>query len=137
MLSLNEPLELYFSIYCTGQCASKQFGVPAPIESYSDTKTSGSVAATSMASLHSGERKTSSDGTTTNDNQKTKSARNGFFLSEEYSIQVTAQGTPSDIDMMGKLGTLFQNIEKLEISNGLHLVCRVYRVGALELAPPG
>ena len=58
-------------------------------------------------------------------------------MSEEYSIQVTAQGTPSDIDMMGKLGTLFQNIEKLEISNGLHLVCRVYRVGALELAPPG
>merc|ERR1719261_2119769 len=54
------------------------------------------------------------------------------FLTEEYFIGLTAIGMPSDINLLGKLKTVFCDLDRADVGRGVFLVVRVYRIGALQ-----
>ena len=63
------------------------------------------------------------------------SGRSGKFISEEFLVYVTSSGLPQ-IEFLDKLKTVFVNVETKFFDhrvNDLYLVCKVYRVGDLEL----
>lgn len=183
MLSVGEPLELYFSIYCTGVAACKQFDLAAPLTANEAVKGSAAGVVGSQdgwADSHGGFTRQKSDdfisaGMSLNDvynSAGTKTvpvgagmtgvggvrgiirgrggtnsavnlragadhlvkvpASSGFFLSEEFLVSVTEKGLPSDATLIGKIGTMFRDIERAEVLGGIYLVCRVYRIGVLE-----
>lgn len=51
------------------------------------------------------------------------------FISEEYSVQLTGNGMPFDVEKIGKLKVLFPLVSK-DLSQ-LYLVCRLLRRGKL------
>ena len=153
MLTVGEPLELYFSLYCTGPSSSTKFGIPSPVETYSMGGNSAAAAATGTAvggsGAHAHVAEVAQGGepkSNVGDGQPIVNehglAKNGFFMSQEYKISVTEKGLPMstaatkepDGVTESTVGTLFQNIEPSELLGGLYLICQVYRVGQLELS---
>jgi hypothetical protein len=52
------------------------------------------------------------------------------FISEEYIVSLNASGIR--MDDIGRLKTIFKDISQLDFSAGLHVVCRIVRVGAMS-----
>ncbi|GAM22716.1 hypothetical protein SAMD00019534_058910 [Acytostelium subglobosum LB1] len=53
------------------------------------------------------------------------------FITEEFQVGLTAQGMPHNVEMIGKLSTLFVDISRKELQQELYLVCRLIRRGRM------
>ena len=59
-------------------------------------------------------------------------AKSGGFITEEFAIKLSSQGLPLDVSLIGKLKTVFADLEEADLDHSLHLVCFVYRHGPIE-----
>eukprot|EP01113_Clastostelium_recurvatum_P012706 TRINITY_DN1660_c0_g1_i2.p1 TRINITY_DN1660_c0_g1~~TRINITY_DN1660_c0_g1_i2.p1 ORF type:complete len:1788 (-),score=598.32 TRINITY_DN1660_c0_g1_i2:101-5464(-) len=59
------------------------------------------------------------------------------FISEEYQVQMTGQGMPTDLGKLGKLKTIFTNLTSRDITPDLYLVLRLVRRGNMALDASG
>ncbi|KAL6044687.1 Dedicator of cytokinesis protein 3, partial [Balamuthia mandrillaris] len=59
------------------------------------------------------------------------------FITEDYHVKLTTQGMPAEYNKIGKLKTIFKNINEKDITNDLFLVCRLVRTGKMLLVDNG
>jgi hypothetical protein len=53
------------------------------------------------------------------------------FVTEEFKVSLTELGLPSDVSLMGRLYTLFANVNDNDLLQEGHLVVKLYRKGSL------
>ncbi len=54
------------------------------------------------------------------------------FISEEYIVALAGSGIPKNPEEIGKLKSIFKDCSQLDFSAGLHVICKLVRVGAMS-----
>jgi hypothetical protein len=61
------------------------------------------------------------------------SAEKKEYLYEDYIIYLTSAGFPSSLEVLDQLKVVFADLTSMEMLTSLFLVCRLYRVGKLNV----
>jgi hypothetical protein len=57
------------------------------------------------------------------------------YITEDFSLSLTDAGMPAKMNLIGKMQTLFSDLEDRDFNGDLWLICKIYRKGRLILDP--
>lgn len=57
------------------------------------------------------------------------------FITEDHVLALTDAGMPINLKLLGKMYTLFKDLDAKDMDSDLYLVCRIYRQGRLKFDP--